>query len=135
MFEYHGWVTVRDSLDGDCEAADCLTHATHNAVVDVLGRVRNDLQFADIRVVNGSCHVLLSGLRNHRQDAVIDVYREVATAAPWSYGVLYIQDDESGDDANRWVTWVMKRGAITPHPDRFLSPHIGEVEDADDVSR
>jgi hypothetical protein len=85
--------------------------------------------------MNGSCHVLLSGLRNHRQDAVIDIYRDVATAAPWSYGMLYIQDDESAHDANRWVTWVMKRGAIAPHLDRFLSPHVGEAEGADDLSR
>lgn len=129
MFEYHGWATVRDSLDGESQAADCLTQVVYNAVAEVLASVNDDFQVADLRVVNGSCHVWLSGLRNHRQSSVIDVFRDVATAAPWSYGVLYVHDDEAEEDANRWVTWVMKRGAVTPHRDGFLSPHVGEVED------
>lgn len=104
MFEYHGWATVRDSLDGDCEAADDLTHAAYNAVADALARVDNRLQVADLCVVNGSCHMWLAGLRNHRQGAVIDVFRDIAATAPWSYGVLYVYDDEDGDNTNRWVT-------------------------------
>ena len=105
MFEYHGWATVRDSLEGDSKAAEGLTHAAYNAVADALARADNDFQVADLRVVNGSCHVWLAGLRNHRQNALIDVFRDIAAAAPWSCGVLYIHDDEAGDDANRWVTW------------------------------
>jgi hypothetical protein len=36
-------------------------------------------------------------------------------------------DDQAAD--GRWITWVMKRGAVASHPDGFLSPHVGEVED------
>ena len=129
MFEYHGWAAVYDSLDSPSGAADGLTQAAYDAVAVALARVRNDFQVADQRVVNGSCHVWLAGYRNHRQDAVIEVFREIAAAAPWSYGILYVHDDEAGDDSNRWITWVMKRGSVTPHPDGFLSPHIGEVDD------
>jgi hypothetical protein len=130
VFEYHGWATVRDSLDGGSEAADGLSQAAYDAVADVLVRVVNDFQVADLRVVNASCHVWLAGLRNHRQDDVIQVFREIAAEARWSYGVLYVYDDEAEDDDNRWITWVMKRGAVTATPDGLLSPYVGEVEDA-----
>jgi hypothetical protein len=60
---------------------------------------------------------------------VIEAFRTVAASAPWSYGVLYVYDDEAGDDANRWIAWVMKRGAVVAQADGFLSPHVGEVED------
>lgn len=84
------------------QAAGDLTHAAYNAVADALARVGNRLQVADLRVVNGSCHMWLAGLRNHRQGAVIDVFRDIAATAPWSYGVLYVFDDEDGDNTNRW---------------------------------
>ncbi|MFN8191857.1 MAG: Imm7 family immunity protein [Nocardioidaceae bacterium] len=130
MFEYHGWARVRDFLDTDhSEAADGLTRAAHDVVLAALSRVTNDFQSTDLRVVNGSCHVWLAGLRNHRNDAVVDAFREIAVAAPLSYGLLSVYDDESVEDPNRWVTWVMKRGSVTPRPDTFLSPHVGEVED------
>ena len=57
MFEYHGWATVRDSLDGDHEAADCLTQATYTTITGVLNRADDGFQTADLRVVNGSCHL------------------------------------------------------------------------------
>jgi Immunity protein 7 len=129
MFEYHGWAAVFDSLDSDFGAADCLTQSAYDAVADALARVRSDFQVADLRVVNGSCHVWLAGYRNHRQNAVIDAFRDIAAVAPWSYGILYVHDDEAGDDENHWISWVMKRGVVVPHHDRFLSPHVGEVED------
>jgi hypothetical protein len=135
VFEYHGWATVRDSLDDGYEAADCLSQGAYDAVADALARADSDLQVADLRVVNGSCHVWLAGLRIHRQNSVIDAFGAIAKAAPWSYGVLYVYDDEAEDDANRWVTWVMKRGVVAAHADGFLSPHVGEVEDDLDEAR
>lgn len=70
MFEYHGWATVRDSLDGDSHAADDLSRSAYNSVADALARADQDLHVADMRVVNGSCQVWLAGLRNHRQNTV-----------------------------------------------------------------
>ncbi|WP_028050521.1 Imm7 family immunity protein [Cellulomonas sp. URHD0024] len=129
MFEYHGWATVLDSLDEDTEDCYCLTQRGYDAVAAALPPVRNELQVADLRVVNGSYHLWLAGFRNHRQESVIAAFRDIAAAAPWSYGVLHVHDDEAPGEQNRWVTWVMKRGAVTPHPDSLLSPHVGEVED------
>ncbi|WP_328994699.1 immunity 7 family protein [Kribbella sp. NBC_01245] len=131
MFEYHGWATVRDSSEAvGWVVADGLTKTAYDTVAGEIAAITNDFQVADLRIVNGSCHLWLAGLRNHRQDAVIETFHSVARAAPWSYGILHVYDDEApGDGGNRWVAWVMKRGMVTPQADQFLSPHVGAVED------
>ncbi|GAA1595595.1 Imm7 family immunity protein [Kribbella karoonensis] len=132
MFEYHGWATLRDTQDDWDRSgpADDLSQSTYDAVAAAIADVRNDLQVADLRVVNGSAHLWLAGLRNHRQEPVIEVFRRIARLAPWSYGLLHVYDDEAqGEDANRWVIWVLKRGSVTPEADSWLSPHVGVVED------
>ncbi|WP_328999950.1 immunity 7 family protein [Kribbella sp. NBC_00709] len=132
VFEYHGWATLRDSRDDWARSgpADDLSKAAYDAVTEAIADVRNDLQVADLRVVNGSAHLWLAGLRNHRQDPVVEAFRRVAELAPWSYGLLHIYDDEArGEDGNRWITWVMRRGVVAPQADTYLSPHIGLVED------
>src|SRR4051812_5962325 len=102
MFEYHGWATVRSAGEVDGGPADDLGQAAFDAVAAELDVLRNALQTADLRISNGSAHLWLAGLRNHRQDAVIDGFRRIAQLAPGSYGVLYVYDDEApGDDSNR----------------------------------
>jgi hypothetical protein len=131
VFEYHGWATLRDSLDAfSSGTADDLSESAYDAVAKELADVRNGLQTADLRIVNGSAHLWIAGLRNHRQDSVIAAFRRIAQAAPLSYGLLHVYDDEArGDDENRWVAWVMKRGTVVREPDQHLSPHVDVVED------
>jgi len=133
MFEYHGWATLQDTLDHIDGAADGLSQAALDRVLEEITLLRVDgLQTADVRVANGSAHLWIAGLRNHKQDPVIEAYRRIAVEAPWSYGTLYVHDDEAPRD-DSWVVWVMKRGLVSPAVDMFLSPHIGEVEDAYDT--
>ncbi|MDO9439926.1 MAG: Imm7 family immunity protein [Beijerinckiaceae bacterium] len=130
MFEYHGWATVSDSLDDETDAADGLSRETYARVAELISTINVEgWQVADIRVANGSCHVWLAGLRNHRQSEVLNTFRAIAAVAPWSYGILNVFDDEDASEGSDWVTWVMKRGSVERHPDRFLSPHVGVVKD------
>ncbi|MFB6720698.1 Imm7 family immunity protein [Kribbella sp. NPDC056345] len=130
MFEYHGWATVRAAGEVDGGPADDLSRDAYDAVLAELAVLRNDWQTADLRISNGSAHVWLAGLRNHRQRAVIEGFGRIARLAPGSYGVLYVYDDEAaGEESNRWVAWVMKRGSVSSEADSFLSPHVGVVED------
>ena len=128
MFEYHGWATLRDAQDDWDRSgpADDLSQRAYDAVADAIADVRNDLQVADLRVVNGSAHLWIAGLRNHRQEPVVETFGRIAQVAPWSYGLLHVYDDEAG---NSWVSWVMKRGTVTAETDAYLSPHVGVVED------
>ena len=80
----------------------------------------------DLRSANGSVHVWLAGSHNHRDEAVIGLFRSIAEAAPGSYGVMYVLDD----DVNyTWDRLVMRRGTVSREVDTSLSPHIGVVED------
>ncbi|MEI8412009.1 Imm7 family immunity protein [Kribbella sp. CCNWLY201] len=130
VFEYHGWATVRDSQDALGGKADNLSQDAYDAVLKELAGLQSDLQTADLRIANGSAHLWMAGLRNHRQDTVVEAFRRIADAAPWSYGLLHVYDDEAqGANENRWVAWVMKRGSVVPEADPYLSPHVGVVED------
>ncbi|TCO28188.1 immunity protein 7 of polymorphic toxin system [Kribbella steppae] len=57
MFEYHGWATVRDSQEAFGGKADDLSHGAYDAVIRELTEVQNDLQTADLRIVNGSAQL------------------------------------------------------------------------------
>ena len=81
---------------------------------------------ADVRPANGSVHVWLAGSHNHRDGAATGLFRAIARAAPGSYGVMYVLDD---DVSSTWERWVMRRGTVSRETDASLSPHIGVVED------
>ncbi|WP_329202891.1 MULTISPECIES: Imm7 family immunity protein [unclassified Streptomyces] len=71
MFEYHGWITLRETA-GDDDASPYLL---------------------DLRWMNGEPFIHLGGHSNHRSspDAVA-LFEYVATVAPGSYGLLHIRD-------------------------------------------
>jgi hypothetical protein len=85
---------------------------------------------ADLRLANGLVHVWLARFHNHATTSIIRPYQAIADAAPGSYGVLYTHDD---DVSNFWDRWVMRRGEVHKEQDQDLSPHIGLVEDAEEV--
>jgi len=68
---------------------------------------------------------LAAGSHNHGAD-VVDFYERVASAAPGSYGVLYLHDDErSVGDRNKWQVYVLRRGEVTEHADPFSALMLG----------
>ncbi|MBA3741876.1 Imm7 family immunity protein [Sporichthya sp.] len=78
---------------------------------------------------NGSWRLHLSGLRNHRQQLVVDLWQRVGELAPASYGLLYIQDDEDPAHGNEWVAWPLRRGSTRAEADPFLSPVVPALQD------
>lgn len=82
---------------------------------------------------NGMHSFTVTGLRNHRKEEVIDLFRWLAENGPGSYGLLHVCDDEDGergaDYANGFRVWRLARGRLTEHTDPFLSPRIPTVED------
>lgn len=76
--------------------------------------------------------LLAHGLRNHRYEPVIDLFRWVAVELPFSYGLLYVHDDEDthrgADHVNEFQVWRLARGEFEELADPFLSPYIPTVE-------
>ncbi len=73
------------------------------------------------------------GLRNHRFDPVIDIFRWIAENLPDSYGLLYVHDDEDHrvsepESDNCFRAWRLARGRLSEKDDPFLSPYIPTVE-------
>jgi hypothetical protein len=128
MFEWHGWATVRASAGTkDDQAAEEEQRAAEGRVAALINEVAGaDNETVDVRNANGSIHVWLAGSHNHRDDRVVELFRTVAETAPGSYGVMYVLDDDS---TSNWQRWVMRRGHITQEADTSLSPHVGLVED------
>jgi hypothetical protein len=140
MFQYHGWVTIRDSAgceDRDEDPAQATLHAVRTAIADAQMEAAATLEARNI-----SWFLTIMGHNNHRNAGVVELFEAVARLAPGSYGILYTHDDEAnlwsfgdpypdevGESADRWYCRVMKRGRVERHEDAFLSPHIGVVED------
>jgi hypothetical protein len=128
VFEWHGWATIVASPGAEDDAA-AEAHQRHGEtrvaqlVADAAGVPNETL---DLRPANGSLHLWLAGSHNHRDESVTGLFRLIAKAAPGSYGVMYVLDDDIG---GTWERLVMRRGTVSREVDASLSPHIGAVED------
>jgi hypothetical protein len=128
VFQWHGWATIVASPGSeDNAAAEARQRDAEARVARVIagaGGVANET--LDLRSANGSVHLWLAGSHNHRDETVTGLFRSIAEAAPGSYGVMYVLDDDAGCT---WERLVMRRGAVSREVDTSLSPHIGIVED------
>ena len=128
VFEWHGWATIvaRPGTEDD-EAAEARQRDAEAEVARVIaGAAGVANETLDLRSANGSVHVWLAGSHNHRDETVTGLFRLIAEAAPGSYGVMYVLDD---DVSYTWERLVMRRGTVSREVDTSLSPHIGVVED------
>ncbi|MEV1078723.1 Imm7 family immunity protein [Streptomyces sp. NPDC050211] len=99
MFEYHGWITVRETaVDDDDEVR-------LRQIVDEL-RLRISQMASpyllDPRWINGEPFIHLGGHSNHRSSPdAVGFFEHVAAVAPGSYGLRHIRDDEGPGYENR----------------------------------
>ncbi|MFD5625443.1 Imm7 family immunity protein [Streptomyces sp. NPDC127072] len=127
MFEYHGWITVRESaVDDDDEVR-------LRQVVDELGLHIAQMAspyLLDLRWMNGEPFIHAGGHSNHRSSPdVVGLFEHVAAVAPGSYGLLHIRDDEDPGHENQVRVLRLARGRITWHTKALLSPCIPTLED------
>ena len=128
MVELHGWITIRENYKETDE--DNIYE-----IVDDINRVIYELGYPELKAkwMNGECCFQCSFYTNHwdsRIQDTLDIYNLVAEKAIGSYGLLYIYDDESKSDDNRFVIYKLARGKIEKYADSLLSPYIPTVEDS-----
>lgn len=135
MFEFHGWATIRvdDSDDADLAELEKREDAA-SARIRILMQDADD-QFSWFQLQhsgNGLLVLVAHGLRNHRYEPVIELYRRVCEEFPDSYGLLHVFDDEDrtrlGDNGNVFRVWRLARGRFDELADPFLSPYFPTVE-------
>jgi hypothetical protein len=135
LFEFHGWakICVDDQDDPDLDLR-------HRREEEAIGRLREAMQvtydgfsFFDLRRTSNEIIALsVQGLRNHRYEQVIDLFRWIAAELPFSYGLLHVHDDEDSkrgaDFKNESRVWRLARGMLSELADPFLSPCVPTVE-------
>ena len=84
--------------------------------------------FESRQTSNGLFVFIAHGLRNHRYNPVIDLFRAIGQQFPESYGLLYVHDDESPTHANEFRVWRLAMGMLEERDDLFLSPYVPTVE-------
>ncbi len=133
MFEFHGWAVIRSRFDIDDPRQKGDQAAIEEELAEQLRLFERPDHFWPHRTLNGLVSVTCSGLRNHRQEWVIDFFRWLASHAEGSYGLLYVLDGEDwqrgGDYQNAFRVWRLAKGELTELDDPFLSPYIPTVED------
>ncbi|MFI9756028.1 Imm7 family immunity protein [Streptomyces collinus] len=126
MYEYHGWITVRETAVDD-DDADRLRQ-----IVDELRRRITQMAspyLLDLRWMNGEPFIHLGGFSNHSLSPdVVGLFEYVAAIAPGSYGLLHVRDDEDPGHENEVRVLRLVRGGLTQHTEALLSPCIPTLE-------
>ncbi|MFD5155943.1 Imm7 family immunity protein [Streptomyces mutabilis] len=127
MFEYHGWITVRETATDDDDEPRL------RQIVDELHLHLAQMDspyLLDLRWMNGEPFIHLGGYSNHRSSPdVVELFEHVAVVAPGSYGLLHVMDDEDPEHENEVRVLRLVRGRVTQHTEALLSPYIPAVED------
>ncbi|MFI2297517.1 Imm7 family immunity protein [Actinacidiphila glaucinigra] len=129
MFEYHGWISVRESAGADDN--DFNNDRLREIVEGIQSRIReiDSPYLLDLRWMNGEPFLHLGGFPNHRDEDVVRLFAEVGERAPDSYGLLHIRDDEDLVHGNEVVVHRLIRGTVTEHTEPFLFPCVPALED------
>jgi len=130
MYEFHGWVTIREgwneSQDDEVLLArnveEIRTEAKRLAVEGFGCK-------AEVGVANGLYRLTIHGFRNHPQPWVRDLFEAAGRIAKGAYGLLYVHDDEDPDFNNEFQVWVMIRGKVERQRDQHLSPYMPMLEE------
>ncbi|MFO0848417.1 MAG: Imm7 family immunity protein [Gemmataceae bacterium] len=128
MFEFHGWATIRVSAP-DIERRWELEAVAVARLREAIARADDQFSLFDVRQTSNELIVLYAhGLRNHRFEPVIDLFRWVAAELPDSYGLLYAHDDEAEGQDNEFRVWRLARGRLEERADPLLSPYTPTVQ-------
>jgi len=127
VFEYHGWITVRETAGGEDD--DARLHRIADELRLHIAELGSPY-LLDLRWMNGQPFVHLGGFSNHRSAPdVTGLFEHAAALAPGSYGLLHIRDDEDPHHRNEVRVLKLARGAVTWHTEPLLSPCVPALED------
>lgn len=131
MFEFHGWAVVRVE-ERDEESIRQIGGREDQAIKRVraaVNEIHDEFSCFEVRRTgNGQIMLVAHGLRNHRYEPVLELFRWLAGELPESYGLLYVHDDEHPVYGNEFRVGRLARGKFTEHDDSLLSPYVPTVE-------
>ena len=132
MIEYYGWATIRESYSEQFEDDEELGRIISN-LTSVFNRTIKDTNASGIfEMKNGEWRLMVFGARNHRAGEwhqIYELFQWIAKYAQGSYGLLMLHDDEIPEEANKFITFALKKGKLVKETDNHLSPYFPEVEE------
>jgi hypothetical protein len=131
MYEYHGWITVRETPENKDEER---IEEIVSELREQIGRQNWEPGALELRAANGTYQIMAAGNHNRRPVEEYDpvrFFRYVGEKAPGSYGLLYVWDDEDPQFFNQFRVYVLARGTVAEREDPFLSPCVPVIEDED----
>ena len=136
MFEFHGWLSLHsdDWDDPDPAVLEERLDAAEAALRGEIEKADDGFSVFEIRRAgNGLRTLCVQGLRNHRYEPVVDLFRWAAGNLAESYGLLYVWDDEDrrggdADHSNAFRVWRVAQGEFDEQADPFLSPCVPTIE-------
>jgi len=137
VFEFHGWAVIRSRINLDDPRRTEDERRIFNELQRELRLYDRPEHFWLYETVNELLSITCTGLRNHHKDWVVDFFRFLATRAPGSYGLLFVQDEEDHRDgyADAFRVFRLARGELRELDDPFLSPRVPIIEPGYDPSR
>ena len=94
--------------------------------------IYKDGKIFEIKAINGEYKISFVGGGNHRTsdfEKILELFDYISKKAKGSYGLIYIRDDEDGENHNNFVVHKMKKGEISIVKDELLSPCHPMIED------
>ena len=128
MYEFHGWITVRETYENRDTEDDII-----EAIVEKINKHISNINWPhgvlEMRPINIEYYLWMAGASNHQptgQYDPVEFFKYIANIAPGSYGLLYIIDHNKKD--NKFKVYVLAKGTLKERADEFLSPYIPTVE-------
>lgn len=125
MFEYHGWLNISESLDGENE--DNLL-----SIIEVIkSKFPEELKknrLLELKAINGEYILHCAGVSNHHNfeiEFILSLFHEIPEIARGTYGLLHLRNS----DLNHFDVFKIARGEIVKLQDFLLSPCIPTIED------
>ncbi|HEX6040135.1 Imm7 family immunity protein [Longimicrobium sp.] len=114
MFEYHCWAVVEGLRDADAERA--LANALEARIAALDDGARGSFHVTNLNTLL----VTASGVRNHAQGEVLDVFHWLARQCPGCYGLMYVRPEFPDPDGS-WPFQVrqIRRGTVEYLEDRY----------------
>lgn len=128
MIEYHGWININESFNGEEENNIDKVLEEVNGLFDSCLSVN---QFFLNKKLNYSNILHFGGAHNHkgkRFSDFLNLFRKVGEIARGSYGLLYVWDDEDVNNNNNFIVYVMTAGKVVETKDNLLSPCNPNIE-------
>src|SRR5579871_6049602 len=112
MFEIHGWAAISSDTYTIGDKADAHILAELREQIARLSAEPGIVAIHLDPFLNGLLSTLtVTGLRNHRDERLLGLFRWIAEHSAGSYGMVWVSDDEK-DPEYEFRVWRLARGKL-----------------------